>query len=208
MVYTSATAYFLSQLDHVVDVPVDQYALPPVDDDSRRTSAHPPPPLSVGVAKNSWPIQHAYEHWLEIGPTQPSFNWPSIVAFRRDDPIILLYLGIEVQALLQLKQQCVVPCPLGERSPLTYVSFLEVAPWNRGGAPLRKFRGLGQLMLRFACQRSRQMGWSGRLGLHALPGAELFYSRLGFSMPLCPNEYHETYFELFPEAAASLLAEE
>jgi GNAT superfamily N-acetyltransferase len=105
---------------------------------------------------------------------------------------------------MQIRERYSIPCPHGSREPLVYVSFLEVAPWNQAQVKNRRFRGLGQLMLRFACQRSKQLGLSGRIGLHALETAEPFYRKLGFDTPDCPNEYNELYFEL-SEAKAQLL---
>ncbi len=86
------------------------------------------------------------------------------------------------------------------RGPLVYVSCLEVAPWNKTASPRRQYRGLGQLLLRFACIRSQALGYKGVVGLHSLPAAEGFYERLGFEQHNCWNEYHEPYFELTENA--------
>jgi hypothetical protein len=126
----------------------------------------------------------------------PLFEWGSVASFRPDDPIILVVSGIQVEAMMQLKEGYAVPCLSGPRDPLVYVSFLEVAPWNQLQSSKRYLKGLGQLLLRLACERSEQLGYGGRIGLHALQSAEGFYKRLGFNAPICPNEYTEVYFEL------------
>ncbi|MCG8366717.1 MAG: hypothetical protein MJA27_25705 [Pseudanabaenales cyanobacterium] len=59
---------------------------------------------------------------------------------------------------------------------LVYVEALASAPWNRvmiQQPPM--FKGVGTLLLNFARRRSQQLGYSGRLGLHSLPGARRFY---------------------------------
>jgi hypothetical protein len=58
------------------------------------------------------------------------------------------------------------------------------------------FRGVGRLLLLFARQRSLELGYGGRLGLHALPESEAFYRRL--QMPdygADPEKEDLVYFE-------------
>jgi GNAT superfamily N-acetyltransferase len=60
--------------------------------------------------------------------------------------------------------------------PLVYVAALASAPWNRRLVnPQPWLQGVGTLLLQFARQRSLELGYGGRLGLHALPGSESFY---------------------------------
>jgi len=60
--------------------------------------------------------------------------------------------------------------------PLVYVEALAAAPWNRRSLnPEPWLQGVGTVLLQFARQRSRALGYQGRLGLHALPGSESFY---------------------------------
>ncbi len=63
---------------------------------------------------------------------------------------------------------------------IIYVDFLSTAPWNR--ISLKNppdYKGVGLTLLSFAKQRSKQLGYEGRVGLHALPKAENFYKRRG-----------------------------
>ena len=165
--------------------------------------------LKVGIATSAWPVAYGFNHWME-GSTElqlpaPIFEWESVAAFRPGDPIVVIRLGNAAQAFMQIREGFAVPCPQGAREPLVYVSFLEVAPWNMAHAEHRQFRGLGQLMLRFASQRSAQLGFGGRIGLHATSTAEPFYQSLGLETPICPNEYNELYFELSQSQAHRLL---
>jgi hypothetical protein len=87
--------------------------------------------------------------------------------------------------------------------PLVYVMSIASAPWNRR-AILRppEFQGVGTALLLFARQRSIDLGYGGRVGLHALPDAERFYeNRNMIQIDPDPDEYLDpdepdlTYFE-------------
>lgn len=85
-----------------------------------------------------------------------------------------------------------------EGLPQIYVENLAVNPGNRStsGQP-RKVRGCGAAMLTTAVDESRKRGWSGRVGLHSLPGAVGFYTRQGFKdLGGDPAEEGCTYMEL------------
>jgi hypothetical protein len=59
---------------------------------------------------------------------------------------------------------------------LVYVAALSVAPWNRRQIQQPpRFRRVGTVLLNFSRVRSLALGYKGRVGLHALPGAESFY---------------------------------
>ncbi|MFQ4138100.1 hypothetical protein PGN35_017460 [Nodosilinea sp. PGN35] len=64
-------------------------------------------------------------------------------------------------------------------SRLVYVEALASAPWNRGSLEQPPFfRGVGRTLLLFARQRSLELGYEGRVGLHALPESEAFYRHI------------------------------
>lgn len=65
--------------------------------------------------------------------------------------------------------------------PMIYVEYLAVAPWNRPGIQHpREFAGCGRALVRYAVERSISLGYAGRVGLHTLLGARMFYMGLGF----------------------------
>ncbi|WP_242065441.1 GNAT family N-acetyltransferase [Trichocoleus sp. FACHB-262] len=67
---------------------------------------------------------------------------------------------------------------LPQRDRLVYVEALAVAPWNRRLLEDPPYlRGVGRTLLLWARQRSLELGYDGRVGLHALPGSEGFYRR-------------------------------
>lgn len=60
---------------------------------------------------------------------------------------------------------------------LVYVEFLESAPWNRRELLFDppRYRGVGSLLMRAAIELSKDEGFKGRIGLHALPQANGWY---------------------------------
>lgn len=67
-----------------------------------------------------------------------------------------------------------------ERLPLVSVEYLVSAPWNRRvieDPPY--FIGIGRTLLLFARQRSVELGYGGRIGLHSISDSEAFYHRQG-----------------------------
>jgi hypothetical protein len=67
---------------------------------------------------------------------------------------------------------------LPERSPLVYVEYLASAPWNRRPVEDPPYLvGVGRALLLLARQRSVELGYGGRVGLHSLPRTEAFYHR-------------------------------
>ena len=84
-----------------------------------------------------------------------------------------------------------------QRWPLVYVEAIATAPWNRSDIEQPPWlKQVGTLLLLFARQRSVDLGYDGRVGLHSLPGAEGFYHRQ--QMPehgLDPEKDDLVYFE-------------
>ena len=151
--------------------------------------------LAMGI----WSTQDVETHW------NATFNWRSIFAFRSQAETLAIHDEDGLQALLQVDQTTKLPCAPFDEGPMLYVSFLEVAPWNRVNRSSRRYRGIGALLIMIAADRSRQIGAGGRLGLHTMEDAGPFYRSLGFSSRDCPNEYNELFMELSIQAAARLL---
>ena len=86
---------------------------------------------------------------------------------------------------------------IDRRYPIVYVQAIASAPWNRKAIQqLPKLRGVGTALLLFARQRSLELGYEGRIGLHALPGAESFYSDHSMAdYGPDPEKENLTYFE-------------
>lgn len=93
------------------------------------------------------------------------------------------------------------------RKPLVYVDFLATAPWNRPSMTATPtFKGVGRILLMTAVTLSYDEEFAGRVGLHALPGAESFYrDRMGMTDFDGDPDYHNLrYFELSEQQAAGL----
>jgi hypothetical protein len=84
-----------------------------------------------------------------------------------------------------------------------YLDLIATAPWNLPGVltPPR-FKLVGVILLRQAIDVSRDLGFKGRIGLHALDDAAGFYTKHGMvSLGRDPKKQNLEYFEL-EEAAA------
>ena len=88
--------------------------------------------------------------------------------------------------------------------PLVYVMFLATAPWNLPQvAPNPRFRGCGLALMRAAVEVGFDLGFKGRIGLHALPQSVAFYTRWGLlSTGADADKGGLPYFEM-PEATAA-----
>jgi hypothetical protein len=97
------------------------------------------------------------------------------------------------------------PSQLGKDT--VYIHFVSTAPWNdRSLTPSPRFVGVGSVLLLAAIDRSIELEYRGRIGLHALPQAEGFYRRCEFS-DMGPDTEHDSlrYFEFTPAQAESFL---
>lgn len=116
----------------------------------------------------------------ETGQPDARWNWAYKLRLAVNDDRYEAY-GIEFEALLQgviLLETQWHRSWLPQRFPLVYVEYLASAPWNRRLLEDPPYLvGVGRALLLFARQRSVELGYGGRVGLHALPGAEVFYRR-------------------------------
>ncbi|MFZ4429182.1 MAG: GNAT family N-acetyltransferase [Phycisphaerales bacterium] len=94
--------------------------------------------------------------------------------------------------------------------PVIYVDFVESAPWNWdlkaiGRSP--RFKGIGSLLIRESIEQSLREGFHGRVGLHALPQAEVFYDSVCGMTRL--DAHHDrqglVYFEFTRQQAVRFL---
>lgn len=81
---------------------------------------------------------------------------------------------------------------------LLYVEYVETAPWNL--RPLqnhRRYAQIGFALIAEAIAMSADSGFEGRIGLHSLPQAEVFYrEKIGMTDYGPDGNYHKLcYFE-------------
>lgn len=122
-------------------------------------------------------------------------------------------LGIEAQGEMQalmlwddLCTQAKHPNQLGK--DIVYISFLSTAPWNdQDIVDAPRFRGAGSLLVASAIERSIDLDYKGRIGLHSLPDAEGFYRDRCGMIDLGIDDSHERlrYFEFTPDLANQFL---
>lgn len=94
------------------------------------------------------------------------------------------------------------------RADLIYVDRLAAAPWNRKGFVKQPiYKGVGQLLLAAAVSLSMDEELEGRLGLHALAGAETFYRDVLGMTDFGPDAgyYGLCYFEFSAAQATAFL---
>lgn len=86
---------------------------------------------------------------------------------------------------------------------LVYVEYVEVAPWNRAGwKPDRMLQWIGTVLVRAAVNRSIELGFGGRIGLHSLPQADTFYRHIGMTNLGVDAKYQNLcYFEMTSQQA-------
>lgn len=96
-----------------------------------------------------------------------------------------------------------------EGRDLLYVDYLEAAPWNLDVDLLNqiaRYRGAGRQLIEQAIRASRAAGLEGRVGLHALPQANGFYERCGFTdLGEDPGYQRLHYFEMSEKNARNFL---
>ena len=94
------------------------------------------------------------------------------------------------------------------RAPIVYVDFLATAPWNRPDiADAPQYKGVGRTLFTTAVSLSRDEGFEGRVGLHSLLEAELFYRDvIGMTDMDIDQSYEKLrYFELSTNQASQFL---
>lgn len=143
-----------------------------------------------GVPKERWPQDF---HWEWDKKTDWSRNLLTLQRFA-------ITCGGALQGLMMLNlTKLTARLPSQKGKDLAYVEFLATAPWNRPDiAGVQQFTGVGRNMMRAAIEVSRNEGFHGRVGLHALSQADTFYKdACGMSNLGSDADYYGlSYFEM------------
>ena len=95
--------------------------------------------------------------------------------------------------------------------PLAYIEYLEIAPWNFMYLPsdVRRYRLVGNILMRAAIEFSLQEGFKGRIGLHSLPQSNDWYANKCGMIDLGVDAAYQNlrYFEMTPDIAQAYIAE-
>jgi hypothetical protein len=111
------------------------------------------------------------------------------------------------QGLMLLELDCHYSRIESDRG-LVYIDFLSTAPWNRRSIQENvTYKGVGSALVTFAISRSFDLGYQGRVGLHALPKAEDFYEKIMemFNLGCDTNKENLKYFELPASRASKIM---
>lgn len=153
-------------------------------------------------------VEAAWAPWRARDPAAEHGHWDWRA---KADPDLLRWLRLfaverdGVQGLMAVLNRP-APSRLDAGAQLVYVSAVEAAPWNLPqftDSPV--YAGCGTQLLVAAIVMSEELGWGGRIGLHALARAESFYEHFGLTRVGPDAEYGRlVYYELAPEIAARL----
>lgn len=137
------------------------------------------------------------------------WEWPQKYVDRADQlewNSMAVRCGGRTQGLmyLNLLRRCRIETQTHQH--LVYVDLLATAPWNRAAliaAP--HYEGVGHVLMTEAILLSIDEGFSGRVGLHALPQSSSFYESKCGMESLGKDRSGLVYFELTPEGAEKFL---
>ncbi|KFN48523.1 hypothetical protein N790_01510 [Arenimonas malthae CC-JY-1] len=144
-------------------------------------------------------IEDAGWEWAKKHQARTELRWRSF-ALRCDG---------RTQGLMfvDLLRRCRLPESADDH--LVYVDILATAPWNRERlVPQPLYRGVGTVMMAEAINLSFEEGFDGRVGLHALPKANAFYSQRCLMENMGPDEKYDdlNYYELSAARADEFLS--
>jgi hypothetical protein len=152
--------------------------------------------VSGGQVEGLAPLEHAHWNWRRKSDTV-NLGVHMLVAVECEG-------GVQgLMALLRLPR----PAKLGT-GHVVYVDYVETAPWNlKGSAIPPRFLGVGTMLIAEAVRVGIESGLSGAVGLHSLPQAEAFYTKIGMTrFGPDPDYYDLTYFEYDGQKATDWLA--
>lgn len=147
-------------------------------------------------------VQHSHWDWSKKARAIQGAQNYSIVGVRNAEALQGLLLWDD------MFERARHPSQLGK--DIVYVHFLMTAPWNdRDIDPAPRYAGVGTLLIRAAVERSFDLGFKGRLGLHSLTQSEPFYRDRCQMADLGPDTRPDhqglKYFELTPELAEEFI---
>lgn len=162
--------------------------------------------------------KEAGESLSDINAEDAHWEWGKKAIAAIENPFLfdlfVLECGGNTQAIMMVRkggEQCFSRHPDHPRKPLVYVDLLSTAPWNRPrlvSEPV--YKGCGRILISTAINFSFEEEMEGRIGLHSLPGADVFYrDQIGMT-DLGPDGSYPgrlNYFELSAADAAKAFAD-
>ena len=153
------------------------------------------------------------QHISEQGIEDFHWNWETIIlgapnGSQYDRKTFYLISNRRIQGVLHAFFPKPSKISIGSR--LVYVDRVAVAPWNRNAYHLDKeLKGVGSTLIKYVCSFSKSEGYGGCVGLHSLPQAESFYTRIGMSCLGEDADYDSLkYFEFTSQVGISFASGE
>lgn len=165
--------------------------------------------LHRGIDRTLWP-QTLHWNWADKASKLAGYAPGPFSAFR--------LFGIKA---FEKWQGVLLACCIGHHArlkepgrDLVYIEYVETAPWNWRVPQIEQIpalRGVGLQLIDLAIRWSMDLGFRGRVGLHALPQSDSFYRGNCRMEDLGPDPKYSgqlRYFELSEMRAAEFLNEE
>ncbi|MBP0018856.1 MAG: GNAT family N-acetyltransferase [Cyanobacteria bacterium SBLK] len=143
------------------------------------------------------------EYWIpkleELGEEDQYWDWAfkKRMAFNEDNiEGYAIECNNTTQGLLSLETRFHRSW-LDETQKIVYIKAIASASWNRSSVPRQRYKFVGKRLISFARQRSAELGYFGRIGLHSLDNAIEFYRKLSmWELGRDPDCDDLIYFEL------------
>jgi hypothetical protein len=174
--------------------------------------------LQLTEAESKWKFERygAVMHLLAAGAQRDQmpehWHWDWVAKAPKAGTVGVRVFGIECDGDWQGLAMTTTVGYVARLSPdagqgLVYVKYVESAPWNSKSMTNRpRFSAVGTRLIEAAVRQSVDAGFGGRVGLHSLPTAQLFYERIRFkSTGLDAAVENLPYYELTSLAAQSYL---
>ena len=148
------------------------------------------------VPSEKWP-QHLHWNWITKYKRTANFLAYRWLGLERDDNMQGLMMLDTATSRGRIEEQ--------SGKPLVYIHYLATAPWNSPEiVQYPKYGWIGRVFIAAAIQISESEGFKGRIGLHALPQADTYYSEICGMTDLGkdPTKANLKYFEMTPTQAA------
>jgi len=128
---------------------------------------------AAGVPLKEWPQSRHWDWRKKTQAFQGYLSYPCVSLMCKDMTQGLMILDTTTK-------RCRIENQKG--SHIVYVEYVEAAPWNRRDLfDPPHYRGVGSVLVRAAIEWSKAEEFKGRIGLHSLPQADDFYTRLGMT---------------------------
>lgn len=164
--------------------------------------------------KSNKPDEISQESIMDANMEDGIWDWKKLESEVQKNRLRYEIYAIEcngcTQGLMLVDKVCCGKHPEQVGKPIIYVTLLATAPWNRprlSDNPL--YRGVGRTLISCAISLSLEEEFEGRIGLHSLLGAEVFYrTKIGMTdLDIGSGNSDLRYFEMTMDQAKAFISE-